>query len=178
MLRAATVDDIPALHRLIERAYRGDTARKGWTHEADLLGGQRTDVAALTELIADPCQRMILAEIDGAVVGCVQIATVGHGTAYLGHLSVDPECQRVGLGRQLVAAAENAAAETFGAHQMEMTVIGQRIELINWYCRLGYAATGEERPFPTDDVRFGLPKISGLIFTVLKKSLLLSIFKQ
>lgn len=42
-IRFATHDDIPALHDLVERAYRGDSARQGWTHEADLLDGQRTD---------------------------------------------------------------------------------------------------------------------------------------
>ena len=37
--RAATASDVAALHPLIERAYRGETARAGWTHEADLLSG-------------------------------------------------------------------------------------------------------------------------------------------
>ena len=53
-LEPATHDDLPALHALIESAYRGDTARTGWSHEADLLDGQRTDRDSLTAMLADP----------------------------------------------------------------------------------------------------------------------------
>jgi ribosomal protein S18 acetylase RimI-like enzyme len=170
-LRIAVPEDIPALHRLIESAYRGDSARKGWTHEADLLDGQRTDREALRAIMRDPCQRMIIAEADTVPVGCVQIADNGNGVAYLGHLSVDPELQGGGLGRMLVAAAESEAISTFGARTMEMTVISQRAELIGWYERLGYAATGEHRPFPLDDVRFGIPRTREISFIVMAKAL-------
>lgn len=169
--RTATAADIPALHGLIERAYRGETARKGWTHEADLLGGQRTDVAALTALIEDPVQIMIIAENAGSPAGCVQIAQAADDVAYLGHLSVEPDVQASGIGRRLVAAAEIAAVQQFGARAMEMTVVRQRSELIEWYRRLGYVPTGEERPFPVNDQRFGIPKVEGLAFIVIKKPL-------
>lgn len=163
--------DIPALHGLVERAYRGETARKGWTHEADLLGGQRTDEAALAAIIEDPDQVMIVAESAGALVGCVQIAQAASRVAYLGHLSVEPDRQASGIGRRLVAAAETLALQQFEAREMEMTVVRQRPELIEWYYRLGYVLTGEERPFPVDDQRFGLPKVKGLAFVVMKKAL-------
>jgi ribosomal protein S18 acetylase RimI-like enzyme len=169
--RNATVADIPALHDLIERAYSGETARKGWTHEADLLGGQRTDALALAALVDDPRQRMIIAESAGALVGCVQVAHAEEGKAYLGHLSVEPDRQAAGIGRQLVAAAESAAIHDFAAREMEMTVIRQRSELINWYCRLGYVDTGLQRPFPITDRRFGEPKIADLAFVVLRKTI-------
>ena len=35
----ATLEDIPELVRLINSAYRGEDSKKGWTTEADLLGG-------------------------------------------------------------------------------------------------------------------------------------------
>jgi predicted N-acetyltransferase YhbS len=170
--RTATAADIPALHGLIERAYRGETARKGWTHEADLLGGQRTDAASLATLIEDHAQIMIVAESAGVAVGCVQIARAGNGVAYLGHLSVEPDQQASGIGRQLVRAAEMFALDQFQAQEMEMTVIRQRSELIEWYHRLGYVLTGEERPFPVNDRRFGVPKVHGLAFIVMTKPLL------
>src|SRR5690606_14544676 len=34
-ITTAIADDLPTLHPVIERAYRGDSARAGWTHEAD-----------------------------------------------------------------------------------------------------------------------------------------------
>jgi hypothetical protein len=54
---------------------------------------------------------------------------------------------------------------------MEMTVVAQRTDLIAWYLRRGYAATGETRPFPYGDERFGRPRRDDLAFTVLAKPL-------
>lgn len=170
--RPATHDDLPALHALIERAYRGDSARGGWTHEADLLGGQRTDVAALADTLADP-DHCLLVSIDpaGALAGCVEIADRGGGLAYLGLLSVAPDGQAKGLGKQLIAAAEAEAQRRFGATRIEMTVIRQRVELIAFYERRGYRLTGEQRPFPYGDMRFGEPRRDDLVFVVLSRRL-------
>ena len=170
-IRFATIADIPVLLSLVHGAYRGDTARKGWTHEADLLDGQRTDAPALEAMLADPDQRILIASDVGAPVGCVAIARVAVGKAYLGMLSVDPERQAGGLGRMLMAEAEAAAVREFGADRIEMTVIRQRAELIAWYERRGYALTGETRPFPLDDPRFGLPRTRELGFVVMEKRL-------
>ena len=71
-LRPATLADLPAVLALIEGAYRGEGARAGWTHEADLLEGQRTDEAALREILSDPDQRMLLGEAGGEIIGCVE----------------------------------------------------------------------------------------------------------
>ena len=170
-IRPATPADIPALHALIESAYRGDTARRGWTHEADLLDGQRTDTTLLSEIVDDPAQRILVA-IDGAtIIGCVSIARKQHGKAYLGLLSVSPLLQAKGLGKQLIAAAEHAAIAEFSAQVMEMTVIKQRTELLDYYKRRGYSPTGEERPFPFGDERFGLPRTSELVFVVLERKI-------
>jgi predicted N-acetyltransferase YhbS len=170
-IRTATPSDIPALHALVESAYRGDDARRGWTHEADLLDGQRTDPAALREIIDDPGQRILVAVNDTTIVGCVQIARKQRGTAYLGLLSVSPLQQANGLGKQLIAAAEHSARAEFGAHIMEMTVIRQRAELIAFYERRGYSLTGETRPFPFGDERFGLPRTRDLEFVVLARTI-------
>jgi ribosomal protein S18 acetylase RimI-like enzyme len=167
----ATFDDLPSLHTLVHGAYRGDSARRGWTHEADLLDGQRTDVEALRAMLDDPTYVILLAKRGVVLAGCVSVADKGEGLAYLGMLSVDPERQGEGLGRRLVAAAEDTARSRFGATRMEMTVIVQRAELIAWYERLGYARTGETRPFPATDPRFGLPRRDDLAFTVLARSL-------
>lgn len=169
--RAATEADISALHALVESAYRGESAKQGWTHEADLLGGQRTDAEALAAVIADPSQVILLAEEGGALVGCVQIADKGEACAYLGLLTVRPDLQSAGVGRRLIAAAEDHARSAFAARLMQMTVIKQRTELIDWYVRRGYALTGREAPFPLDDTRFGVPKTRELVFVVLEKAL-------
>lgn len=163
-IRPATHSDLPTLHPVIERAYRGDSARSGWTHEADLLSDQRTDIETLRGLIDDPASRLLIARDGETVLGCVNVQDRGGGTAYLGLLCVDPELQAGGIGRQLVAAAEAEARESFGATAMEMTVIEQRAELIAYYERRGYAISGERRDFP-------VPVTPPLFMTVLVKPL-------
>ena len=169
-IRHATLDDVPALHALVERAYRGDAARAGWTHEADLLDGQRSDVPSLTALVGEPRNRFLLALDDGMLVGSVALLPPGPGVAHLGMLAVEPARQGDGIGKRLIAAAEEEAA-CEGARAVEMTVIRQRPELIAWYARRGYHPTGEERPFPLDDPRFGIPRNRELGFVVLEKPL-------
>lgn len=147
-IRIATDEDLSALHPVIERAYRGETARAGWTHEADLVEGNRTDIPTLAAIVDDPTQRLLVAEQDGRIIGCVQITDRGGGLAYLGLLCVDPTLQAGGLGKQLLAAAEQCARDAFGAERMEMTVIDVRRRLIAFYDRRGYAASGAKRDFP------------------------------
>lgn len=172
--RAATFGDIAAAHALVESAYRGESAKQGWTHEADLLGGQRTDPEALSAIVADSNQTLLLGEDNGLLIGCVLVADKGERDgariAYLGMLTVRPELQAAGVGRQLLAAAEQHA-RSFGGSDMEMTVIKSRRELIDWYIRRGYYDTGREEPFPLNDSRFGLPKTRDLVFVVLAKRL-------
>lgn len=150
--RLAKAADIPALRALVEKAYRGETAKRGWTHEADLLDDERTSDAELGETIASESSRVLLAEIEGKLAGTVTITDVGGARAYLGMLCVDPDLQAEGLGRALMADAEDMAVEAFGAQVMEMTVIDARPELIAYYERRGYLRSSETRPFP-----FGKP---------------------
>ncbi len=170
-LTIAVVEDVPMLHALVESAYRGASAQNGWTHEADLIDGQRTDSAALREILADPQQLILLAWRGDRLTGCVQLSNNGNGLCYMGMLSVTPTMQTHGLGRLLIAEAEARAIGQFGATRIEMTVVRQRVELIAWYQRRGYALTGETRAFPYDDVRFGVPKRPDLSFVVLERAL-------
>ena len=146
-IRPAVEADLPRLHPVVERAYRGDSARAGWTHEADLVSGERTDIETLRSLL-DGDSRLLIARDGDTILGCVNVSSRGEGLAYLGLLCVDPMLQAGGIGKQLMTAAEATARETFGATQMEMTVIDRRAELIGWYVRHGYAPSGETRPFP------------------------------
>lgn len=170
-LRPATPADIPALHALIESAYRGDASRAGWTTEADLLDGQRTDPEDLASILADPTQDLLTAWRGGDLLGCILIADRGEGTGYFGMLSVSPTLQGGGLGRRLVEAAHGEMARRFGAVRSRISVLPQRETLIAWYERLGYAATGETLPFPYGDPRFGLPKRDDLLFIVMERPL-------
>lgn len=170
-IRQAEAADVPKLQPLVHHAYRGERARVGWTHEADLLDAQRIDEDQLAESINDPAQTILLAERGGELIGCVQVTDKGGGLSYLGMLTVDATLQNQGLGRRLLAEGESLARTLYGGDRMEMTVIVQRTELIDWYGRRGYHPTGERRPFPVSDVRFGVPRRSDLEFVVLEKAL-------
>jgi ribosomal protein S18 acetylase RimI-like enzyme len=170
-IRDAKSPDIPDLHRLIESAYRGESSRAGWTTEADLLGGQRTDPDDLADILADPKQALLTAWQGDELVGCVLIADRGEGTGYFGMLSIRPTLQGGGLGRRLVAAAQAAMADRFGARRVRISVLPQRETLIAWYERLGYRSTGETLPFPYGNPRFGLPKRDDLYFVVMERGL-------
>ncbi len=146
--RPATADDVPELHRLVESAYRGDSARGGWTHEADLLTTPRTSAEELRGAIADPREVILLAFEGPELAGCVRLSRVAEDRAYFGLLTVDPARQAGGLGRAIIAAAEAWAAERWGARTMALSVVSVRAELIAWYERRGYRLTGETQPFP------------------------------
>ena len=146
--RIAAPADVPAIRALIESGYRGDSARRGWTNEADLLEGDRTSEAEIAEMVAAPDKRVLLAERDGALIGTVTATDLGSGKAYMGLLCVNPLLQAAGLGRALIARIEALAAQDFGARPMELTVVDARAELIAYYERRGYVRTGEIRPFP------------------------------
>lgn len=171
VFRDATAVDIPALHRLIESAYRGEASRAGWTTEADLLAGQRTDPDDLADILADPEQSMLTAWRGAELVGCVLIADRGQGTGYFGMLSVSPTLQGGGLGGRLVEAAHAALVGRFGARRVRISVFPQRQSLIGWYERLGYRKTGETLPFDYGNPRLGLPLRDDLHFIVMEHTL-------
>ena len=167
--RDATTADVEALVALIESAYRGDASRTGWTTEADLLHGQRTDAAGVAEVIAHPSGRMLLAEREGELVACCQLEQRG-AVGYFGMFAVRPGSQGAGVGREVLAEAVLLARKA-GAQTMHMTVIVQRAELIAYYERRGYRRTGERSAFPYGDERFGVPQRDDLAFELLVKEL-------
>jgi ribosomal protein S18 acetylase RimI-like enzyme len=168
--RRATRSDADATLALIESAFRGEASRAGWTTEAELLEGQRTDLEEVVALIDGPATRILLAEREGALVGCVLLRQERErGCAYLGMLSVRPALQIAGIGSALVTEAERVTRDDLGLGTLRMRVISQRASLIAWYERRGYRATGEREPFPYGDPRSGIPLRDDLEFVVLAK---------
>lgn len=143
----ASPPDASALKVLLEAAYRGDSARAGWNHEADILDDERIAPGEIEALLADPAVTILTARDGETLTGCVAVTVKGPACAYLGMLCVAPDLQSGGVGRRLLDAAEDHA-RALGIAAMEMTVIDSREALIAWYERRGYARTGETRPFP------------------------------
>ncbi len=168
--RRAVAADGPAVVALVQSAFRGEGSRIGWTTEADLLDGQRTDLTEVGALIADPRSCMLLAERGGTLVGCVKLVREADA-GVIGMVSVVPALQRAGIGKTLLREAERVILSAWGLRRATMTVIVQRDTLIAWYERHGYRRTGITSPFPYGQPRFGLPKRGDLAFETLEKDL-------
>jgi ribosomal protein S18 acetylase RimI-like enzyme len=171
--RQAVASDVPAIVALVESAYRGEASRSGWTTEADLLDGQRTDALDVSGLVAGPRTRILLAldeAEDTNLLGSVLVGDEGNAV-YLGMFAVRPSSQARGVGRALLAEAERVGRQVLGHKVARMTVLVQRPELIAWYERRGYRLTGESQPFPYGNPRLGLPRREDLVLAVLRKEL-------
>ncbi len=152
----AVTGDLTQLVALINSAYRGEASKSGWTTEAELLLGElRTDIATLSTAM-DKKEAVILKHTSekGEITGCVYLHKQERGL-YLGMLSVSPLLQGAGIGKKLMAAAEQFGKEK-NCSSIFMNVLTPRHELIAWYERHGYRQTSERIPFPADK-RFGIP---------------------
>ena len=166
-------DELADIAALVNSAYRGALATRGWTSESDLLGGQRTDEETLRSDLAAKPGAAILTFRDGLEDkphACAWVEPTDGEAWYVGMVTVSPLRQANGIGRTMLEAAENHARER-GGKTMEMTVISVRDTLIAWYQRRGYRLTGRTEPFPYGDERFGVPQRDDLHFVILEKAL-------
>ncbi|OKS84868.1 GNAT family N-acetyltransferase [Mucilaginibacter polytrichastri] len=165
----ATIIDTDELTALVNSAYRGESAKQGWTNESHLLDGQRIDNVIVLSYLQDN-NVAILKNIDhgGCITGCVYLEVKG-AQLYLGMLTVSPVEQGKGVGKMLLAKADEYARSK-NCNAITITVITTRSELIAWYERHGYVKTGEIRPFPNDE-RFGIAK-APIELLVMEKPLL------
>lgn len=152
---------------LVNSAYRGDSSRVGWTTEADLLEGKRTNEREVLGLIEAAGSMILLCLQGDDIMGSVHLEK-RDAACYLGLFVVRPERQNTGIGKRFIQAAEDCAQQEWGITKMTMTVISLRRELIAFYERRGYRRTGEMRPFPTD-AGLSVAKVQGLQFEVLEK---------
>jgi predicted N-acetyltransferase YhbS len=170
LLQAATLEDLPGVAALINRAYRGN---EGWAIEAKVMEGERIRLTGLREQLAENPEALQLIwrdEEDGSLLGSVWLEPVQDAAWYLGLLCMRPELQEKQLGRRRLAAAEETAKER-GAHTMRISVMNVLDMLIAWYERRGYVKTGETQAFPYGDERFGRPMRDDLHFVVLEKAI-------
>jgi len=136
-IRQASDDDVDPLTRLINAAF---------VVEQVVFDGDRVDDLGVRAYMSGGV--FLLAEDSHGLAGCVYIET-REARSYLGLLSVQPARQGSGIGRQLVAAAENFAAQS-GSRIMDLRVISARAgQLLPFYQRLGYKFVRNE-PFPSD----------------------------
>ncbi len=169
----ADPEHVDIICQLVNLSYRGEFSRLGWTTEADLLKGQRADPKMLYELMTPPDQIVLMGSdpnLENRLIGCVHLCKISSLTCQLGLLTVKPDLQNKGVGRQLLEEAE-AWGRSWSCKEMNLLIIHHRREIIDWYQRRGYQLTGEKKDFPYGDERYGIPVRDDLYFLTMTKSL-------
>ncbi len=161
--------DAEQMTSLINSAYRGELSRKGWTTEADLLDGRRTDIEEILNLMADDNSIFILCKQNSELQASVHLQNTGEGV-HIGMLAVNPMLQGLGIGKALLQTAEVVAQQTWSANRFVMEVISCRHDLIAFYERHGYRRTGISKVFPVNPSLW-TPKVSDLQLVLLEKIL-------
>lgn len=138
-VRAATADDVPALVRLINRAY---------IVEQFFVTGPRTSEDDIQDRLARPGSRFLVIDDEGVqrgddervsggvLAGAVYVQAKGD-RGYLAMLSVDPTRQKTGLSRILVGAAEQYCREA-SCRFLDLDIVNLRKELPAFYARFGF----------------------------------------
>jgi GNAT superfamily N-acetyltransferase len=168
IIQHPTHNDIPTITSLLNRSYRGDSSRVGWTTEADLLSGKRIDEAEFLQLLNDPNSLILIAQSDDTITATLHAHREGD-SVHFGLFAVEPTLQSKGVGKALLAYAESEAVQKWGVRTAIMEVITHREELIAYYERRGYVRTGEMIAFPESDLWD--KKVDSLKLAVLTKSL-------
>ncbi len=130
MIRTAQESDAEALVQLINEAF---------LVERFFLDGDRIDLEGVRQFLR---VGTFLMEEE---IGCVYVEVRG-SRGYFGLLSVDPASQGSGIGKRLIAAAEDYCRQA-GCAFMDLQIVDLREELPAFYRKLGYEETGTA-PFP------------------------------
>lgn len=166
-LTQANSEDLNQIMTLVNQAYRG-AAAPGWTSESTLISGSRINIQSLAEIAADGETVLLIAkDADHQVQGCVALRPTEDQQWYLSMLAVNPAAQSGGVGKSIVADAEQFAKER-GARSIKISVINS---LIAWYERRGYQKNGVIEAFPYHDPSVGTPLRDDLALVMMTKSL-------
>lgn len=165
--RIANEQDAEVVANLVNMAYRPESGAAGWTHESDLVSGSRTSVSKITGIISKPDSVIFLGIQGLETVACIHIERDGTHS-YIGMFAVNPILQGAGVGKQMLAYAEQYACENFGSDNLLMVVVSSRSELIAFYQRRGYQKTGSIMDYPVT-AGAGIPKHTGLKVEILEK---------
>jgi GNAT superfamily N-acetyltransferase len=145
--RTASVEDAAALVALINAAF---------SVERFFVTGDRTTFEEVTRLLGTGTF-LVFDRPGDPPHACVYLEPRGD-RAYLGLLAVDPARQGHGLGRQVMAAAEQYCLDA-GCHTIDIKIVDLRMELPPFYKSLGFIEQGEapfENPQATRPARFKL----------------------
>lgn len=167
ILREATPWDAIDIVGLVNRAYRSSSEDGGWTHERDLVAGNRTEYQQLLSRFRPLSKILVLCHADG-IVACVHLLHNEDSTTDIGMPATEPNFQTRGLGKRMLLEAEQYAVEHFSTLTFRLCVLLARPELMAFYERRGYQQTGEAEDYPLH-AGVGQLRINGLQIITLTK---------
>jgi ribosomal protein S18 acetylase RimI-like enzyme len=158
-----------SIRSLVNSAYRGEKAKRGWTNDNDLIEGEeRVKIESVKKYINADQSIILLALTEDKIVGCVHLAKKDN-VCELSMLWVDVDYHNRKIGRELICESEDYAKKVFGCTDIELSVIGQKKELIDYYIRRGYCLTGKQEAAVM--AWYHKAKIPGLYIVYMKKKL-------
>lgn len=148
--RTATPEDAARIQELVQTAFRTVDSRADWTGNVELASNFWVAVEDITSTINNPDITNLLAvdpDNNNVVVANIEVSKRGNACGRLSMIAVDDRYQRGGIGRKVLAYAEDYCRRTWGAQMFSLNALSTRKALIEWYMRRGYRKTGETSPF-------------------------------
>lgn len=153
-VRDAGTEDVPVLLKL----WSGVLARA----ERDTGASDAEARAGVARIAADPDQRLVVAVLDGRVVGAVHLIRAplspihSEMGVHLTHMQVEEASRRHGAGRALVEAAVAWAEEKDTVHVLSAAWVGSR-DANRFMARLGFAQIAVVRGATVASLRTKMP---------------------
>ena len=138
-VREATADDFDALLRLLDGMDESMYGGRGHAAERDVR-------SLYDSVLADPDQRLLVAEDGGRLVGSAHLMVLRHFGRSLSRsgvvegVVVDPAYRRAGVGAALMRAVADAARAA-GCYKLALTSNLARTGAHRFYRRLGWKRT-------------------------------------
>lgn len=139
MMRTAAAADLPAILRLLADDPLGKTRE---------TAVEAPYQAAFAAIAADPNQDVVVAELDGQVVGCFQLGFIpglsrrGAWRAQIESVRIDSALRGRGAGQAMMEWAI-AKARARGCALVQLTTDKRRPDAHRFYARLGFVASHE-----------------------------------
>lgn len=139
-IRRARREDVPAIVAMLADDHLGRARERV---EQPLPSAY---YAAFDRVARDPNLHLVVAESEGRVVGCLQLAVLsglssqGGSRGLLEDVRVATDCRSRGIGEQLVQWAI-AEAKACGCNLVELLTHQTRTDAQRFYKRLGFAAS-------------------------------------
>ncbi|KAI9015743.1 acyl-CoA N-acyltransferase [Phycomyces nitens] len=169
IIRPVSIDDISAAEHIRDTINTAYSSQKSWTREGDTIAGDRATTEMVVQLITQQGNpNHLLCAFEGSVVVgtvMVQLEDMQPNEAEIRMVSVHPSYQSCGMGRRLVDASTEFI-RSLDRNVMSIRVLENRTDVMQWYVRLGFVATGDRMNVLDES----LLKVPGVTFVKLSRA--------